>query len=117
MRCADFRLLHWVKGSTPCAHRAGDSLLFSPLSPSHARPYTGITAPDVTRQSSEHKYAIVLAISAGFTQFSCFAFGIATRFASVSIVLGAIALTITPSSSTSCASDAVKVAIAPFATA
>src|SRR5579862_7453932 len=83
----------------------------------HARPYTGMTAPDVTRQSSEHRYAIVLAISAGFTQFSCFAFGIATRFASVSIVLGAIALTITPSSSTSCASDAVKVAIAPFATA
>src|SRR5690348_10999876 len=33
----------------------------SPLSPlsTHARPYTGITAPDVTRQSSEHKYAIV----------------------------------------------------------
>src|ERR1700687_913169 len=113
MRGADFRLLHWVKGS-PLAHTAQVILLVFSLPLPHARPYTGTTAPDVTRQSSEHKYAIVRAISAGFTQFSCFAFGIAARFASVSIVLGAIALTSTPSSRTSCASEAVKVAIAPF---
>src|SRR5579863_2741286 len=56
-------------------------------------------------------------MSSGLTQFSCFAFGIDLRFASVSIVLGAIALTSTLSLSTSSASEAVKVLIVPLAIA
>ena len=60
---------------------------------------------------------MVLAMSSGLTQFSCLAFGIDLRFASVSIVLGAIALTSTLSPRTSSASEAVNVLMVPLAMA
>src|SRR5947209_11873480 len=64
----------------------------------YARPYTGIAAPLVGAESSPSRNSITPAISAGLTQRSWSALGIAARLAGVSITLGRIVLQRIPSS-------------------
>src|SRR5258708_39431740 len=58
----------------------------------YALPYTGTSAPLVGAESSDRRKATTPAISAGLTQRSKSASGIAARLAAVSITLGRIAL-------------------------
>src|SRR5689334_2303363 len=70
----------------------------APCRAAYARPYTGIAVPLVGAESSDSRWAMTPAISAGLTQRSWSAFGIEARLPGVSITLGRIALQRTPSS-------------------
>ena len=76
----------------------------------HDFPYTGTMAPRVTAFSGEARNRIVAATSSTFGQAAKSAFGIALRFAGVSMIEGATALTRMPSLATSSASACVSAA-------
>src|SRR5205807_1006123 len=78
----------------------------------HDRPYTGMTPPRATRLSGEARKAMVAATSSTFGHAAWSAFGMAARFAAVSMIDGATALTRMPSLATSSASAAVSAATA-----
>ena len=61
----------------------------APAQVRYARPYTGTTAPRVTRFSGEARNMMVAATSSTFGQEAWSAFGIARRLAAVSMVEGA----------------------------
>jgi hypothetical protein len=82
--------------------------------PDHTFPYTGTMAPRVTWFAGEARNSIVWAISSGFGQDAWSASGIYLRFAGVSMVEGAMALTRMPSFTTSWASATVSAATAAF---
>lgn len=71
-------------------------------------PFTGTSAPRVTRFCGEARNAIVEATSPSFAHFEKSAFGIAFRFASVSMIEGTTAFTQIPSAATSSASATVR---------
>src|SRR5215470_10853335 len=78
----------------------------------HDLPYTGTTPPRVTLFSGEARKAIVAATSSTLGQAAKSAFGMAARFAAVSRMEGATALTRIPSLATSSASATVSAATA-----
>src|SRR5271165_1046886 len=82
--------------------------------PGHTFPYTGTMAPRVTWFAGEARNRMVWAISAGFGHAAWSASGIDLRFAGVSMVEGATALTRMPSFTTSWASATVSAATAAF---
>ena len=88
----------------PADHQVGVDRLGAHAPGSYERPYTGMTAPDVSRAAGEHSQRIVSANSSGVTQRDGSASGEAARFAGVSMTLGSTQLTLTPWSRTSTAS-------------
>ena len=68
----------------------------------------------MTLASSLHKNVITRAISSGFGHFAKSAFGIAFRFAAVSMMLGSNEFTRTPLPATSAASESIIAIAAAF---
>jgi hypothetical protein len=73
-----------------------------------------MAAPWMTLESSLHKNRMTRAISSGFGHFEKSAFGIALRFASVSMMLGRIVFTRTPLPFRSAAKESTMATAAAF---
>src|SRR6185436_4544484 len=85
------------------------------LSTSYDGP-TGMSAPLIAAVSSDMSHTSTCAMDSGFDQVDRSAWGILSRFAGVSIVVGRTPLTLTPAPSNSSARTRINETSADFAT-
>src|SRR5262249_7935718 len=71
-------------------------------------PTIGMSVPVIAHAASDGRNASSAAMDSGLTHLEKSAFGMAARFVAVSMTLGAIAFTVTPSSRSSLASDPTR---------